>query len=214
FDTVGAVAEIDRVQVGGQDPVLRPTLLELPGDRRLLQLPADRALVVHVGVLDELLRDRRAALDDLLVAEVLPDGATDRAHVDPSVLVEALVLDGHDRLLHPAGDLRRGNDDPALRTAQHREHTGARLAGVDVAIDLLLRARARVEVADSTGDSAHQPEGERDEAEHEQDQDKAEEPELADPAPRLRRHGLSGGTRHEKQEIVTVELPRPWASLS
>ena len=35
LDPVGAVAEVDRVEVGGQDLVLRPALLELPGERRL-----------------------------------------------------------------------------------------------------------------------------------------------------------------------------------
>ena len=49
LDAVGAVAEVDRVQVRGQDPRLRPVAragLELPCERRLLQLPRDRALVV------------------------------------------------------------------------------------------------------------------------------------------------------------------------
>jgi hypothetical protein len=57
-DAVGAVPEVDRVQVRSQDLLLRPLLLELPRKRRLAQLAADRALVPDVGVLDELLRDR------------------------------------------------------------------------------------------------------------------------------------------------------------
>ena len=54
LDPVGAVPEVDRVQVGGEGSVLRPLLLELPGERRLLELAADRALLLRVGVLDEL----------------------------------------------------------------------------------------------------------------------------------------------------------------
>ena len=112
-----AVSEIDRVQVGGQDPVLRPTLLELPRERGFLQLPADRTLALDVGVLHELLRDRRAALDHALVAHVLPDGPHDPVHVDAAMLVEALVLDRDDRLLHQRRDVVRGHEDPALRAS-------------------------------------------------------------------------------------------------
>jgi hypothetical protein len=72
LDAVRAVAEVDGVQVGGDDPVLVVLLLELPGERRLLDLAADRAVVPDHRVLDELLRDRRAALHDALVRDVLP----------------------------------------------------------------------------------------------------------------------------------------------
>ena len=113
LDAVGAVAEVDRVQVGGQDPVLRPDLLELPGERRLAQLARDRRGVAVVGVLDELLGDRRAALDGAAVGDVGPERAQDAAQVDPAVLVEALVLDRDDRVLDPGRDVGRGDDRPA-----------------------------------------------------------------------------------------------------
>ena len=45
--------------------------------------------------------------------------APDRPQVDAAVLVEALVLDGDDRLLHDRGDLLGLDDDPALAAAQH-----------------------------------------------------------------------------------------------
>jgi hypothetical protein len=101
-DPVRAVPEVDRVQVRGQDPVLvvAVPLFELPRERRLLELARDRAVVRHVGVLDELLRDRRAALDDGLVLDVCEQRAADRVQVDAVVLVEALVLDRDDRLFH------------------------------------------------------------------------------------------------------------------
>ncbi len=90
LDPVGAVSEVDRVEVGEQDPILRPALLELPGERRLAHLPRDRSLVADVRVLDELLGDRGATLDDTLRANVLPQRAGDAARVDAVVLVEAL----------------------------------------------------------------------------------------------------------------------------
>ena len=120
LDAVGAVPEVDRVQVRGEDPVLRPALLELPGERGLAELAADRLLVRQVGVLDELLGDRRAALDRAVARHVRPEGARHAAHVDAAVLVEALVLGRDDRVLHPRVDPGRGDDDPRLLAAQDR----------------------------------------------------------------------------------------------
>jgi hypothetical protein len=91
-DAVGAVAEVDRVEVGGEDPVLRPPLRELPGERGFAHLARNRLVVAAVGVLHVLLRDGRAALDDRLVADVLPGGTEDAADVDAVVLEEPLVL--------------------------------------------------------------------------------------------------------------------------
>ena len=71
--------------------------------------------------LDELLRDRRAALHGLLGAHVLPQRAGDAAQVDAVVGVEAAVLDRDDRLLHHRRDLRRVDRDPALVAGQEPE---------------------------------------------------------------------------------------------
>ena len=63
LDAVGAVAEVDRVQVLGEDLVLGPLARQVVGERRLAQLLEDRAVALRLErVLDELLRDRRAAL--------------------------------------------------------------------------------------------------------------------------------------------------------
>ena len=123
-DAVRAVPEVDRVEVGGEDPVLRPPLGQLPGERGLAHLAGDRLLVPAVGVLDVLLRDRRAALDDALAADVLPERAHDAAQVDTVVLVEALVLDGDDRLLHDRRDRLRRDEHAALVATEDREHRG------------------------------------------------------------------------------------------
>jgi hypothetical protein len=76
-------------------------VLELPGERRFLQLARNRPLALDERVLDELLRDRRTALDDALLLNVRPDGAQDAAEVDAAMLVEAAVLDVDDRMLDP-----------------------------------------------------------------------------------------------------------------
>ena len=103
LDAVGAVPEVDGVQVRGEDLVLRPALLELPGEGGLTELAADRLLVRQVRVLDELLGDRRAALHGAAMRHVGPERARHAAHVDAAVLVEALVLGRDDRVLHPRG---------------------------------------------------------------------------------------------------------------
>src|SRR6185312_1933013 len=187
-----------------------PALLELPRERRLLQLAPDRALALGVRVLDELLRDRRAALDHLLVPEVLHDRAEDAVHVDAAVLVEALVLDRDDRELHPVGDPLRADQDSALLPAQDREHPVV-VAVVDVAVDLALLQARRVKRRDLACDRGDEAEGERERSQDEQDQEEAEQAQLANPAPRSRRCLLWSGTRHEKPGIVTVDSPLTWA---
>ena len=72
LDPVGAVAVVDRVQVVAEDLFLRPPAIEVVGERRLAQLLEHRALVLG-GKRNfyELLRDRRGALDGLLLLDVL-----------------------------------------------------------------------------------------------------------------------------------------------
>ena len=152
-------------------------LLELPGERRFLELAADRARRRHARVL----RDRRAALDDALVRDVGPHRAGDAAHVDAMVLVEALVFDRDDRLLHDRRDLVGVDEDPALRSAQRREDRVV-VVGIDVPVDLV-RHLPRVAVRDLAGDCGDQPEAERARAEEKEKQEEADETELSDPAP-------------------------------
>jgi hypothetical protein len=186
---VGAVPEVDGVQVGSQDLLLRPLLLEAPGERRLAQLAADRRRVGTERVLDELLRDRRPALHGA-ATEVVPGCAEDPAQVDAVVLVEALVLGCHHCVRDPRRDLLPGNDDPGLRAAEDRKHRVA-VTRVDVRVRLRrpLRLR-RVERAQLRVDRAHEPEHERREAERQKNEQEREQPQLAN-APPLRRAGLS-----------------------
>ena len=206
LDPVRAVPEVDGVQVRGQDPVLGPAPLELPGERRLLQLPADGALGLDVRVLDELLRDGRAALDDVLVAQVGPDRAEDPAEVDSPVLPEAAILDCDDRLLHDRGDLLRGHDHTALVAAQDGEDRAVR--GVDVAVALDAGVVRRVERGDVVGDRLHEAEGERGRAREPQHAEEQEEAELADPAP-----GPRGPLRRASSSQHEEEDSTPGAAL-
>ncbi len=121
LDPVGAVAEVDRVEVGGDDLFLRPLVRELVGERRLAQLLEDRAVRLGLqGVLDELLLDRRGALDGAFVLDVVDERARDAADVDAAVGLEALVLDRDHRLLDDPRDLFGGDDHPVL-LAEHAD---------------------------------------------------------------------------------------------
>ena len=167
LDPVGAVAEVDRVEVVAEDPLLRPLARDLVGQRGLAHLLEQRAVVLGgERVLDELHRDRRAALHGLLVAHVLPQRAADAAQVDAGVRVEAAVLDRDDRLLHVRGDLV-GLDEVALLVAgEHPELVAVAVDDhrVGAALDLELREVGR--------DRHQHPEDRRDDredAEAEQD---------------------------------------------
>ena len=210
LDAVGAVPEVDRVEVRREDAVFRPLLLQLPRERRLLELALEGAAALHVRVLHELLRDRRAAFDDGAVPQVLPDGTRDAANVDASVLEEAAVLDSHDRLLHDVGDLLGLHDDPRLVSAQHGKH--AAVGGVDVGV--LVGAVARgIELGQLARDRGHETERERRAADETEHDEKREQAKLADPSSAASLP-LRTVSRDQSEAIVPpVELSR-WGSRS
>jgi hypothetical protein len=190
LDPVGAVPEVDRVQVLLQDPPLRPAAprvvgepLELPGVGRLAHLARDCLLLAVERVLHELLRDRRAALDHGLAADVGDEGARDAAEVDALVLPEAAVLDRDDRVAHRGRDLVVLDERARLGAAQNGEHTRLRRV-VDVAVDLLVELAARIELpgVDLGRDGANEAEAERHRPDEEEDGEEREEPKPADTA--------------------------------
>ena len=182
LDAVGPVPEVDRVQVVGEDLVLRPVLLELPGERRLLQLPRHATTAPGELVLDELLRDRRAALHGGLVADIGQECAPHAAKVDAAVLVEPFVLGRDDRLLHQRRDLPARHEDAALVAAQDVENR-VPVGGVDVAVDLLVLLAQRVEPLELLPDRKDEAVRECGRREHAQHGEESEEAELPDPAP-------------------------------
>ena len=95
---VGVVSKVDGVEVRSQDAILRPALLELPGERGFTNLALHGLRVRQVGVLDELLRDRAAALLDAPRAQVDDRRAREADRVDAEMAVEAAVLRRQQRL--------------------------------------------------------------------------------------------------------------------
>ena len=120
LDPVGAVAEVHPVQVVQQDEVLGEVLLEAPGHEELLDL-ARRGLLgaVEEHVADVLLGDGGTALADPARGHVRAGRPQDGLEVHSVVLVETLVLDGHDRVADDLGDeLQMGHVGAALLAAQ------------------------------------------------------------------------------------------------
>ena len=111
---VGAVTQVDLVEVDLQQPVLRIPALQLEREQGLLDLPLEAAVRRQEEDLGELLRDGAAALHDPVVAEVGVGGPRDAPQVDAEVGVEAGVLDRDHRVPEDLRDLAQRDEDPAL----------------------------------------------------------------------------------------------------
>ena len=98
----GGACALDVAAIGGErqveieDLLLREALLDLYRADHLRQLVGDAALGPRLQKARHLHGERRAARDDAAMAECLPDGAGNGPRIDTSVLVEALVLIGHE----------------------------------------------------------------------------------------------------------------------
>src|SRR4030095_11836455 len=95
-DAVHALAEVDLVEVGGQDLVLGGRPLELGRVARLGQSPAHAAPVAGGHVLDVLLGDAAPAFAEPVAGQVDGGRPHDAADVQRAVGVEAGVLGGQD----------------------------------------------------------------------------------------------------------------------
>src|SRR5262249_26594257 len=114
LDAVGAMPEVDLVQVHLENSILRIAALELDREERFLQLSLEALIRGEEQNLGELLGDGAAALDDPSPAVVLYDGPRDADGVDAPVRVEAAVFGGDDGVAKRLRDLSQGDEDPAL----------------------------------------------------------------------------------------------------
>ena len=133
LDPVRLLAEVDVVEVRGEDAVLAPLLVELNREAGFGELPAERLLRREVEVADELLLDRRPALSDPARRDVALQRAHDPDVVDAVVRVEAAVLGVDDRLPHHGADPPQGDGLASPARAEQPEsrpvpgHEDARL---------------------------------------------------------------------------------------
>jgi hypothetical protein len=203
LDPVGAVAEVDRVEVVAEDPLLGPLAREVVGERGLAQLLEDGAVVLGgERDLHELLRDRRRALDRAAGRDVLQGRSADAAEIDPAVGVEAVVLDRDDRVLHDRSDLTLGQVDPALVAGQRADLA---TAGVDDHRRLVGRLLERRQVR---RDGHEHPEQRGDDGQDAEEEEDRQHPQLADleallalaPAPQTRQSKPPALTRARELE--------------
>ena len=135
-------AERGEAQVEAQDLGLATAALELQRAHHLAQLAAAGALVAAVEQARDLHGQRRAAGHDAAVTREQVAGAREGVEVDAAVLVEALVLEGHQ-------DLRSSADRP--RSARAAGASGRpRGEGAQQAI-LAIEHRDRDGLAASSG---------------------------------------------------------------
>src|SRR5207245_11178963 len=132
------MTEIDGVEVGLEDVLLRVARLEHEGDADLARLAPPAALAGQEQPARELLRDRAGAADHGVLAGVGDGGAGDREQVHAVMTHEPAVLGGDDR----GGDSRRDAlegppDLDAPRLALERRD----LSSVDVQVDDRRRRR-------------------------------------------------------------------------
>ena len=120
IDSVGARAEINAVEVAGQDLVFRIVMLDPQRQHHLLDLARHRALGRQEQVFRQLLGDGRAALHQMPRPPVDEQGAGDPDRVDAEMVVETLIL-GRDHCFgHIGWQLGDGNGG-AVKIAIARE---------------------------------------------------------------------------------------------
>ena len=181
LDPVGALAEVDGVEVLGEDLVLVPMALQLVGERRLAELLEDRpAALCLERVLDELLGDGRGALGGAAGQDVRQAGSEHALDVDAAVLVEALVLDRDRRLLHVGRDLIGVGEDPVVVVEQRADPVA--LVVQDHRVLGRLELLLVLELRQVGRDRHHHPEEGRDDREQAEARQDDQQAELLDPA--------------------------------
>ena len=101
---MGAAAHIRAIEIQLQDLALGEPRFEPERQKHFLDLARDRAFGRQEEVLGELLRERGAALDDGVGADVFDKRAEGAEEVDTDMLEEPPVLRGERRLDHVVGD--------------------------------------------------------------------------------------------------------------
>jgi hypothetical protein len=124
---IGALPEIDSVEVRLEDGLLAVAPLQPPGVPGLSQLAPQRPLARDIAVLHILLRDGRPALDHPPPLQVPSRRPGHSQPVDPAVPPEPRILGVHRRQPHPPADLPQPHRRPILRPVQRRHHPPVRV---------------------------------------------------------------------------------------
>ena len=97
-DPVIAAAEIDAVQIKLQNLLFREAAFEPERDHELFSFTPESPIRLEKQVLRKLLRDRGAALHDLIVVQVRLDGAREADRIEAEMIEKPPVLRGEHRL--------------------------------------------------------------------------------------------------------------------
>src|SRR5262249_44766004 len=130
-DAVGALTEVDRVEVVLQDPLLGLLPGDLHRDEDLFYLPARglRAADALVVIAHELLGNGRAALKVAAAEGVFPRGAPEAGRRDPALVEEVAVFGGQHRVDDLGWDLLVADHLPVRRPKPAED--GVPVAGVN-----------------------------------------------------------------------------------
>ena len=109
------LAEVHGVQIGLEDLLLRIPALDGQGQDTLTDLPAPGAIRPQDEVLDELLRQRAGALDDLAPRCVHHEGAPHGDQIHAPVLEEPVILRRQHRQREEARHVSQRQRAPAFR---------------------------------------------------------------------------------------------------
>jgi hypothetical protein len=112
-ESVGAVAQVDLVQVDLEDLVLGQQMLQLECQQYLVDLARQRFFGAEIDISRDLHRYRRGALA-LDAIQVCETGAHHSLVVDAAVRIKARVLGGEHCIFHNLGDGRNGCQIAAL----------------------------------------------------------------------------------------------------
>ena len=170
LDAVGRVAEVDEVEIRLEDVLLAVLLMHAQRAEDLKDLAADRDLVLPRHVLDHLLRDGGRAAG-VVAHERVVHAARRALPVHALMLVEALVLDGDERLHDVVRDLLVVDERAVLDAVELRQlhplsgvlvlviDRGALLERVGGQVDVHLRLQLRVHVLHERAEKHRRREG-------------------------------------------------------
>ncbi len=121
LDAEDAGAEIDAVEIEGEDLVLAVARLEIEREDGFLELAFEGAIGIQKEILRQLLRQRRAALHHMASFHIVERRARETDRINAEMIAESPVLDGDKGV----GDVRRKRchvDDCAMRHAALRDY--------------------------------------------------------------------------------------------
>ena len=142
-ETVGALAEVNLVDIELEDFLLVQAVLDLEGEQRLVELARKRLFRGEKEVARHLHRDRARPLAAAAGDQVGIGGAQHPDVVDAGVLVKALVLGGDDGVLEERRHIRDGDHRPAFFAEFADQRSFGR---IDPQRDLRLVGGERVEL--------------------------------------------------------------------